>query len=318
VIDRELLAQVRRIQVRTRRLVNDVMTGGYSSVFRGSGIEFDEVREYVDGDDIRSVDWNVTARLGRPFVKTYVEERELTVRFLLDVSASMDFGSRRRADGQRVRRVRDAAAEVCACLALAAGRNNDKVGLVAFSDRIERDVPAKKGSQHLLRLIRDALAVAVGAGGEQRLGVGTDLGVAFDHTLRVQRRRAVLFVVSDWISAVGPDGSGAEAFEQRLRRLSLKHDVSAVVVRDPVQVELPRNAGLLRLRDLETGEDAVVDTSSRRVREAYAERVAARDRALDAVLRRCRVDRIDVRTDRSVADPLVRFFRMRERRGARG
>ena len=313
-VDRELLAQVRRIQVRTRRLVTDVVTGGYSSVFRGSGIEFDEIREYADGDDIRAVDWNVTARVGRPFVKTYVEERELTVRFLLDSSPSMQFGSRMRANGGVVRRLRDAAAEVCACLALAAGRNNDKVGLIRFSDHVEHDVPAKKGSQHLLRLIRDMLAPEQRAAGG--LGVcGTDFVQAIEHAVRVQRKRAVLFLVSDFAGCLNEDGTAL--FEKPLSRLARKHDVTAVVVRDPVQVELPR-VGLVNVRDIETGQAVVIDTASSTVRRVHQERVAAFDERLNGVFRRCRVDRMDIRTDHSVADPIVRFFRMRERRGMHG
>lgn len=303
MIDREILAQVRRIQVRTNRMVTDLMAGGYTSVFRGSGIEFDEVREFAEGDDIRSVDWNVTARTGRPHVKKYVEERELTLLFLLDVSASMGFGTVRRG-AERPREVREAAAEVCACLALTAARSNDKAGLVAFAEDVERYVPAKKGSRHALRLIREALAL-------EAHGRGTDVVRALDFAARVQRKRAIVFVVSDFLGVRPGD------FQRPLRRLARRHDVVAVRMVDPATVELPR-AGLLYLRDAEDGTARWVDTSARRVRAAHREAVERWDAGLQDAFRRAGVDTLDVRTDRSVADPLVRFFRMRELRGMRG
>ena len=193
MIDPEILAQVKRIQVRTNRMVTDVMSGGYTSVFRGTGIEFDEVREYVEGDDPRMVDWNVTARTGRPHVKKYMEERELTVVLLLDVSASTGFGTTPKPLPRGgTRTVLETAAEFCACIALAAQRNHDKTGLIAFSDRIDLYVPAKKGSFHVLRLIRDVLAL--GARGQ-----GSDLAAALDYAGRVQRKRAIVFVISDFL-----------------------------------------------------------------------------------------------------------------------
>ncbi len=298
MIDKALFAQIRRIQVRTNRLVTEVMAGGYSSVFRGSGIEFDEVREFADGDDPRAVDWNVTARTGRPFVKKFVEERELTVLFVLDLSASLRFGG----VGAAAKRPREAAAEFCACLALAAARNHDRVGLIAFSDRIERFVPASKGSRHILRLIREALAL-------QAAGTGSQLGAALEYAGRVQRKRAVVFVISDFL-AVGD-------FARPLALLARRHDVVAVRVLAPTTVELPA-AGLLHLRDLETGRAQWIDTSSPRVRAAHALRMRSWREELLGVLRRAKVDLLEVRTDRSVADPIVAFFRMRELRGARG
>ncbi|MCC6671862.1 MAG: DUF58 domain-containing protein [Planctomycetes bacterium] len=276
------------------------MAGGYLSVFRGTGMEFDEVREFAEGDDPRSVDWNVTARTGRPHVKIFVEERELTVLFLLDLSASLRFGTVRRDGGARVRTVRQAAAEFCACLALAAARNHDKAGLVAFSDRIERYVPPKKGSGHVLRIVREAL-------GLEAAGQGTDLAGALRFAARVQRRRAVVFLVSDFLTPL-------PALE--LRRLARRHDLVAVRVQDPATRTLPR-AGLLRVRDLETGAYAWVDTDSARVRAAHAAEWAARDAAHQETLARAGVDAIEVRTDRGVAEPILRFFQMRELRGAR-
>ena len=306
-LDPELLAEARRIQVRADRMVTDVMAGGYSSVFRGSGIEFDEVREFAEGDDLRSVDWNVTARTGRPFVKKFVEERELTVLFLLDVSASMAFGTA--PPGSNRRTVATTAALLIGCVAFAAARNNDKAGLITFTDRIERYVPAKKGRNHVLRLIREACGGTVP-------GARSDLAQALDYAGRVQRRRAIVFVVSDFL--------GADA-SQRLRLLSQRHDVIAVRIRDPFAAGLDADGGvstvpgvgLLHLADPETGRTVVVDTASKRVRRELQQRwEAERQRLLD-VCRRAKVDLLDVNTTGSVADPLVRFFRMREMRGAK-
>lgn len=298
MIDPEILAQVKRIQVRTSRLVTDVMSGGYTSVFRGTGIEFDEVREYVDGDDPRMVDWNVTARTGRPHVKKYMEERELTVLLLLDVSASTGFGTTPKPRGG-ARTVLETAAEFCACIALAAQRNNDKTGLIAFSHDIELHVPPNKGSFHVLRLIRDVLTLGP-------RGHGSDLAAALDYAGRVQRKRAILFVISDFLV---PD------FERPLNLLARRHDVVAVRIMDPATWELPR-AGLLHLRDLETGAADWVDTGSRRVRAAHAARMRQQQAQLLQTFRRARIDHMEVWPHRSVADPIVRFFQMRELRGA--
>jgi len=307
VIDPELLAEARRIQVRADRMVTDVMAGGYSSVFRGSGIEFDEVREFAEGDELRSVDWNVTARTGRPFVKKFVEERELTVLFLLDVSASMAFGSS--PPGSSRRTVATTAALFTGCVAFAAARNNDKAGLITFTDRIERYVPAKKGRNHVLRLIREACAPPVP---QSR----SDLVQALDYAGRVQRRRAIVFVVSDFLSA--DPGN-------KLRLLSQRHDVIAVRIRDPFAggllpdgaVGTLPNVGLLHVADPETGRTIVVDTASARVRRELQQRWQLERQQLLDTCRRAKVDLLDVNTSGSVADPLVRFFRMRELRGAK-
>lgn len=308
-LDPELLAEARRIQVRADRMVTDVMAGGYSSVFRGSGIEFEEVREFAEGDDLRSVDWNVTARQGRPFVKKFVEERELSVLFLLDVSSSMGFGSAPPGRGGR-RTAATTAALFVGCVAFAAARNNDKAGLVLFTDKVERYVPCKKGRNHVLRLIREACE-------PPRQRARTGLPVALDFAGRVQRKRAIVFVVSDFL--------GADAVEA-MRRLALRHDVIAVRVRDPFAAGLDRAAGdvaalpaagLLHLVDPETGATAHVDTASARVRAAVQANWRAERQRLHEACRRAGVDLLDVPTEGSVADPLLRFFHMRERRGAR-
>ncbi|GAB4147348.1 MAG: DUF58 domain-containing protein [Planctomycetota bacterium] len=318
-IDREMLAQVRRIQVRTDRMVTDVMAGGYNSVFRGSGIEFDEVREFTEGDDLRSVDWNVTARTGRPHVKKFMEERELTVLFVLDVSKSLRFGSDP-GPAPAPRPLAETAALFCGCIAFAAARNNDKAGLVAFSDRIETYVPGKKGRHHVLRLVREVFAPAAE-------GTGSDLALALDFVGRVQRKRAVVFVVSDFL--LDSD------YERPLRLLAQRHDVIAVRLRDPRTESLPES-GLLRLRDVESGAERWVDCGSRAVRDAYA-RIADEDRrAFLQTCRRAGVDpllidlpfparRPEGRAGRPsgegradlVGNAIVSFFRMRERRGGR-
>lgn len=307
-LDPELLAEARRIQLRADRMVTDVMSGGYSSVFRGSGIEFDEVREFAEGDELRSVDWNVTARVGRPFVKKFVEERELSVLFLLDVSSSMAFGTTPK-DRER-RSVTSTAAMFVGCVAFAAARNNDKAGLITFAEDIERYVPAKKGRNHVLRLIREACETPLP-------NRGTDFRRALDYAGRVQRKHAIVFVVSDFL--------GADC-ERELRLLSKRHEVIAVRLRDPFAAGLDRvegdiaqlpDAGLLHLLDPETNETVVVDTTSRRVREEVVRRWRAERDGFRDTCRRCGVDLLDVPTEGSVADPLVRFFRMREMRGRR-
>ena len=293
----ELLEEVRRIDVMARRLVTDMMAGGYTSVFRGSGIEFDRVREYVEGDPQRAVDWNVTARMGRPFVKTYVDERELTVLFLLDLSASMEGGFSHWS-------ARQAAARVCACLALSATRNNDKVGLIGFSEGVDRYVPPKKGVGHAMRIVRDCLALP---GGSPR----TDLAPALEFASRVLRRHAILFVVSDFLS---------DGWQHAMGLCARRHDVIAVRLLTPEMK--PPDAGLMRTRDPETGRERVIDWSSPRVRAAYAARMQAHSTRTEADLRRAKVDLMDVPVSRErdkemIAHPILRFFRMRERRGAK-
>jgi uncharacterized protein (DUF58 family) len=294
----DALAAVRRIQLRASRVVNDVLAGHYHSTFRGVGMEFDEVRVYTPGDDVRSIDWNVTARTGIPHIKRYVEERELTVQLLVDVSASAGFGSVRRTRGE-------VAAELCALLALAAIANDDKVGLVLFGEEIERQVPPKKGRKHVLRVIREVLLH------RSHEGV-THIAAAVAHAARAQRRHATFFVVSDFL--VGTEEG--DALFTALRAAKRRHDVVAIALEDPRERELPA-AGLVELRDLETAETRLVDTSSRKVREAFrAEAEARRDRRQEA-LRRLAIDEVVVDVGGDWVEPLVRFFQTRERRARR-
>jgi uncharacterized protein (DUF58 family) len=289
VITPELLAQVRRLTIRSRRAVEEVFSGAYRSAFRGQGLEFAEVREYVPGDDIRSIDWNVTARAGRPFVKRFDEERELTVIVALDLSGSLAFGSRARAK-------RDAAAEAGALLALAAARNRDRVGLLLYTDRVELFLPPGKSRSRALRIARELLAF-------EPEGRGTDLGAAFGFLHRVLRRRSVVFLVSDWRGA---------GFDRPLSLLARKHDVVALDVADPLEREAPTR-GLLRVRDLETGKAAWVDASSRAARGAWRASVARRGKELDQIFRRAGVPRLSLDAERAAAPVLIRYF---ERRAA--
>jgi uncharacterized protein (DUF58 family) len=290
MLSREQLKTVRKIQIRTSHLVTDLFAGQYQSVFKGRGMEFAEVRLYQPGDEVRTIDWNVTARTGVPHVKRYAEERELTVMLLVDASASTFFGS--------VRQTKAAlAAELGALFAFSAITNNDKVGLVIFSDRIEKAVPPRKGTRHVLRVIREVLSV-------RPQGRGTDIAAALEHLGRVTKRRAVVFVVSDFLDP---------RCRQALRLAARRHDVIAVVLDDPREATLP-DVGLVELEEAESGTRYVVDTGSARVREAFASRAATARSERDRMLRACDVDAIGVTTDRPYAEALLRFFRMRERR----
>ena len=293
----ELLKEVRRIKVQSSRLVAGVMAGGYTSVFRGAGIEFHEVREYVDGDDPRSVDWNVTARVGRPFVKKYIDERELTVLFLLDTSASMKAGF-------GIWSPRQMAARVCACLALSAVKNNDKVGLIAFSDGVDKYVPPKKGVSHALRIVRDCLALP-------GKGVATRLAPAREFASRGVAKRTILFIVSDFLT---------DGWERDLQLCARRHDVIAVRLVNPELTTPP--TGLLRVRDPELGGTSLVDWSHAATRAAYVQRIAEWRQQTAAMLRRVNVDLMDVAVPRrptkdGVARPILGFFRMREQRAAK-
>ncbi|MFQ6096769.1 MAG: DUF58 domain-containing protein [Armatimonadota bacterium] len=293
MIPREILRKVRRIEIRTRRLVAEQLAGTYHSVFKGRGMEFSEVREYMLGDDVRTIDWNVTARMGRPFVKRFVEERELTIVLLVDASGSLDFGSA----GQLKREV---AAEICAVLAFTAIRNNDRVGLITFTDDVERHIPPRKGRTQGLMVIREVLYY-------RPRGRGTDLGRALEFLHRVLHKRAVVFILSDFRS---PD------FETPLRLVAKRHDVIAVCLTDPRERALPV-AGIIALQDAETGARLIVDTASARVRDCFQRGYERFNEERSALLRSAGVDFIDVNCAQSFVDPLVRFFDERARRVAR-
>ena len=289
-----LLTEVRRIQIQAQRLVTEMMAGSYHSVFRGAGIEFDEVREYIAGDDPRSVDWNVTARVGRPYIKKYIDERALSVMFLLDLSPSMT-------GGFGYWSAREVAARVCACLGLSAVRNNDQIGLIAFSDIVERFIPPRRHGGHAMRIVRDCLALEPSSGRTRMKG-------ALDLASRALKRGSIVFVLSDFLD---------DGWEDAIGRCGVRHDVIAVRLSSPELA--PPEAGLMRVRDPESGAEAIVDWSSEAERAAYSARVAAWRARTQAALIKARVDLMDVRipTFRDpnvVLRPALRFFRMREER----
>lgn len=283
----EMLARVRRLQIRARRLVRMLFFGEYHSVFRGKGIEFSEVREYLPGDEVRTIDWNVTARMGTPYVKKFVEERELSIYLLVDLSASAGFST-------TANTKRELAAEIATLLAFAADANNDRVGLIAFTDRLELYLRPRKGIHHILRMARDLIY-------HPTSGSGTSIEVAADFLMRVAKRPGVAFVISDF---------HARGFESSMRLAAQKHDIVAISITDPRELDLPR-VGLVALRDPETGAEALIDTEDRRQRDLYsraaAERVVARRRLLAGL----GVDEVAVRTDRSYVEPLMGFFKTR-------
>ncbi len=289
-LPRELAKKIRYLQIYTTKAVNDVLAGEYHSVFKGRGMEFDEVREYTPGDEIRTIDWNVTARMGHPFVKRYVEERELTVMFLVDLSASGAFGSREKLKNE-------VAAELCALLAFSAIKNNDKVGLIVFTDSVELYIPPNKGVTHVLRLIRDVLSF-------RPRQSRTDIAGALDFLGRITHRRAVVFLVSDFL---------ATGYEKRLRIAARRHDLIAVSITDPRERELP-NAGLIDLEDAETGEVVTVDTGSEASRRQYAVLGKKRDAKLRETFTSTGIDHIRVVSGKDYVRNLVSFFRMREGR----
>jgi len=285
----EVLKEVRRIQIVARRQVNDLLAGEYLSAFKGRGMEFDSVREYVPGDEIRSIDWNVTARSSGPYVKTFCEERELTILLAVDISASGAFGS------QRLSKM-ETAVEVAAVLMFTSLKNNDKVGLLFFADDVIKYIPPRKGRGNVLRLIRELLAT-------EPIKAETDITKALQYIARVQRRRCVVFVMSDFL---GPDCSKALAVANQ------RHDCVAVTLQDPRESVLP-DVGFLTLRDAETDELLELDTRHPQVRALFAKAAADREVSLTGWLRRANVDRLEIRTDRPYSQSLQRFFRMRER-----
>jgi uncharacterized protein (DUF58 family) len=290
MIPKEILREIRRIQITTSRMVTDVFAGQYQSVFKGKGMEFYEVREYLPGDEIRFIDWNVTARTGHPFIKKFVEEREMTVMLLLDMSASSYFGTAKQMKMQL-------AANICSVLALSAIKNNDKVGFIAFTDRIEKFIPPRKGIRHVLRVIREALYF-------KPQGRGTDINCALEYLNRVTTHRAVTFVISDFFA---PD------FKKMLSVSNKRHDIVAVTITDPRELELP-DAGLMRLFDPEKGRDFILDTSDRELRQEYLLKNKERAKEREALFNLAHVDSIDLRTDLPYSSSLLRFFKSRERR----
>jgi uncharacterized protein (DUF58 family) len=290
VIPKELLKKVRQIQIRTSRVVNDVFAGQYHSAFRGRGMEFEEVSPYQIGDDVRLIDWNVSARYGEPFIKKFREERELTVMLVVDVSRSGLFGS----VGQFKL---DIAAELCAVLAFSAIRSNDKVGLILFTDEVEKYIPPKKGTHHVLRIIRELLY-------HTPRGRGTDIGAALGFLNQVTTRKSVCFLVSDFLTS---------GYEPALRVARRRHDLIPIVVSDPRESEIP-NVGFVEFEDPESGDVRLLDTASRRVRREYAAEFARRAAARSTLFRRMDTETIDICTDRNYVDPIVRFFRKREKR----
>ncbi len=290
-ISPEILRQVKRIELRTRGLVNSRFVGEYHSVFKGQGMEFSEVREYQIGDEVRTIDWNVSARMRRLFVKRYVEERELTVLLIVDCSGSSRFGTGEK-DKQSM------AAELAAVLALTATRNNDRVGLILCSDQIEHVVPPRKGRRHALRLVRDVLAWPT-------TSRGTNLALALDYASRVLTHHALVFVISDFVTA---------PIDKPLKMLSQRHDLVAVVLDDPGERALP-DLGVARLVDPETGGFLEIDTSSASVRARYAREISDERSSRQQLLRRLAIDEVLVRTETGFAEPLLRFFNSRETRG---
>ena len=285
----ELLRKVRRLEIRSRHLVEDLFSGQAESVFKGRGVEFEEVRPYVPGDEVRDIDWNVTARLGSPYIKRFVEERELTVLLVVDVSRSMRFGT---AGAEK----RELAAELCAVLGFAAIRNNDKVGLVLAGERVEHFVPPARGRTHLLRMLRDVLGVVPESG-------GTRLAEAVRFVLRTTRRKSLIFWLSDFED---PPAS------RDWRVLGKRHDLTVMVLRDPRDEVLPA-VGWVELEDLERGTRTLVDTSSAKVRQAYQREAAQRRKALEQSLAGARCSWLELRTERSYLPVLMRYFSMRRR-----
>jgi len=319
MIPREILKKIRQIEIRTNRLVSETLAGQYHSVFKGQGMNFDEVREYQPGDDVRAIDWNVTARMNHPFIKKFVEERELTVMLLVDLSGSGLFGSVAQSK-------RELAAEIGSVLAFSAIRNNDKVGLILFSEGVEKFIPPRKGRKHVLRVIREILFYE-----PQRRG--TDLNSALEFLLQVTAHRAIVVILSDFLGQTGPARPpvGAPPLRKReraagaigqtsfamLRQANRRHDVVAVQITDRFELELPA-LGRLVLKDAETGEVVEVNTGNERKRQAFAERQLRSQADLLKLFRGARIDSIQLRTDQAYAGELGRFFETREKRRRHG
>lgn len=289
MIPKEILKQIRRIQITTSRMVTDVFAGQYKSVFKGRGMEFEEVREYQPGDDIRFIDWNVTARLGHPYIKKFVEERELTVMFLVDVSLSMHFGTVSKLKSQ-------IAAEVCAFLALSAIKSNDKVGLIIFSDRIEKFIPPYKGLRHILRIIREILYL-------KPQGKATDIIQVLEYLNKICKRRSVVFIISDFF---------AQNYKRLLSITNRRHEVVAIVITDPREVELP-SSGIIEFVDPESREVFLVDSRDTNLRDAFRKKSLFLRKEREQLFRSIGVDNIEIFSDRPYIKELIKFFRVREK-----
>lgn len=292
MIDKEVLKTVRRIEISTRSTINNVLAGAYHSSYKGNGMEFSEVREYIPGDDIRAIDWNVTARAGVPFIKKYIEERELTVMLVVDASSSADFGTQKEMKGEVM-------ATLSALLAFAAIKNNDKVGLLIFTNQVELFIPPAKGKKHVLRVIRELLYF-------KPQHKTTDLGAAMEHLAKILKRRSVVMMLSDFDD---------EDFDKELKLLRKKHDVLAIGVKDPRELDMP-NAGFVELEDPETGETLLVDTGDPWFREAFAKEAIKEDKRLSAMFKKLGVDYVSIVIKEEYKDtvgPLLEYFRKRAR-----
>lgn len=290
MIPKEILDKVQRIKIYTSHMVNNVFAGEYESVFKGRGMEFDEVREYQPGDEVRSIDWNVTARMGHPYVKRFVEERELTVMLLVDMSASGTFGTVNRTKNEL-------AAEVGAVLAFSAIRNKDKVGLIMFTDKVEKFIPPRKGTSHVLRVIRELLYF-------KPEGTATDISCALEYLNKVTIRKTVTFLISDFLTS---------GFEKALQIANKRHDVISILIEDPREREFP-SIGIMELEDSETGEKTLIDTRDKVLRDEYSLLTNKQREGVLSIIRQAGVDCIQINTKKPYIEPLMRFFRMRERR----
>ncbi len=290
MISKDILKKIQQIRISTSRLVNEAFVGEYHSVFKGRGMEFDEVREYQPGDEIRTIDWNVTARMGRPFIKRFVEERELTVMLLVDVSASGNFGSIKHLKNE-------VTIEICSILAFSAIKNNDKVGMIMFTDKIEKFIPPKKGAKHVLRVIRELLC-------SEPTGKGTNISVALEYLNKISSRRAISFVVSDFI---------ANDYAHTLRITNKKHDMIAISIVDPREQELP-SVGFVELKDAESGEMFLIDTANSLARKEFNALSDKLAKERSKLFRSMGVDEIVINTDKHYVEPIIRFFRVREKR----
>jgi uncharacterized protein (DUF58 family) len=290
IISPALIKEIQAIQIKSSHLVNEIMAGEYVSAFKGRGMEFSEVREYQPGDDVRLIDWNVTARMGHPFVKEFREERELTVMLMVDVSSSGEFGS----CGQLKKEV---SAEIAAILAFAAIKNNDKVGLIIFSDKIEHYIPPKKGRAHIWNLIKTILIF-------KPEGRKTDISLPLEYLLRVRKRKSSAFLISDF---------QASGYEQSLKRVRQKHDITAISITDPRESQLPE-VGLVHLEDAETGETIVLDTNDKEMIGRFHNQKEKENADRKKLFLTFGVDTIDVKTDKSLVEPIIRYFKMREKK----